>query len=395
MTASSSTSQTFAPAVAGRARWAVTALFFIHGGVFGTWAAQIPLVKDRLGLSPEVLGTALLCLAIGALAAMTGAGALSHRVGSATLVRISGVLFCLFLPLPALVPGLGTLVAALFLLGAAGGVMDVAMNTHGAQVESALGRPIMSSLHGMWSLGGLAGAGAGGALLTVLPPLAQVTVMAGFLLAVLLVAQAWLLPVRSTPAARDTGGPWRPGPGTVLLGVLTMLAFMSEGAVLDWSAIYLRDELGGMAGLAGLGFAAFCGTMALGRFLGDGLRRRYGGLTLLRAGGLLAAAGLGLALLMPHPVPAAAAFAIAGLGLSNVVPVLLSAAGRRGPAEAPRAIATVATLGYVGVLVGPALFGYVAGWLSIAAAFAMIAVLCVTVTLLARATAPWVGESAS
>lgn len=394
MTPTSSSPVSFPPALAERARWAVTAMFFVHGGVFGTWAAMIPLVKDRLDLSPEVLGTALLCLAAGALTAMTGAGALGHRVGSATLVRIGGVLFCLFLPLPALVPGVGALVAALFLLGAAGGVMDVAMNTHGAQVESELDRPIMSSLHGMWSLGGLIGAGAGGALLAVLTPVQQVTAVAAALAGLLLVAQMGLLPVGAARAARPVHGAWRPGPGVVLLGVLTMLAFMSEGAVLDWSAIYLRDELGGMAEMAGLGFAAFSGTMALGRFLGDGLRRRYGGLTLLRVGGLLAAAGLALALLMPHPVPAAAAFALSGLGLSNVVPVLLSAAGRRGPAEAPRAIATVATLGYVGVLVGPALFGYVAGWLSIAAAFALIAVLCVSVTLLARGTAPWVGEAA-
>lgn len=391
MSTSLSAPVSFPPGTAERARWAVTGLFFVHGGVFGIWAAQIPLVKDRLSLSPEVLGTTLLCLAVGALLAMTGAGALGHRMGSATLARIGGALFCLFLPLPALVPGVWSLAAALFLLGAAGGVMDVAMNTHGAQVESELGRPIMSSLHGMWSLGGLIGAGAGGALLAVLSPLQQVGTAAAVLVVMLLVVQAWLLPVRAARAARSGGG-WRPVPGTLLLGVLTMLAFMSEGAVLDWSAIYLRDGLGGAAEMAGLAFAGFSGTMALGRFLGDGLRRRYGGLRLLWLGGLLAAGGLALALTMPHPVPAAAAFALAGLGLSNVVPVLLSAAGRCHPADAPRAIATVATLGYVGVLMGPALFGYVAGFLSVAAAFAMIAVLCAVISLLSRWTAPWVGS---
>lgn len=376
-----------------RARWAVTAMFFINGSVFGTWAAHIPLVKDRLALSPEVLGTALLCLAAGALLAMMAAGTLAARVSSATLIRVTGALFCLFLPLPSVVPGTAALMAVLFLLGAAGGTMDVAMNTHGAQVETMLKRPVMSSLHGMWSLGGLIGAGAGGLLFTVLAPVVQAMAVAGALSTLLLLAQTWLLPGGEARVNTETGPglPWWPGRGTLLLGGLTLLAFMSEGAILDWSAVYLRDDLRGAAEIAGLGFAAFSGTMAVGRFLGDGLRRRFGGVVLLRTGAFLAAIGLGGALSAPQAGLAIAGFAVAGLGLSNIVPVLLSAAGHGSEAEAARAIATVATLGYTGVLIGPALFGYVAGMASVTAAFALVAGLCATVGLVAQGTRRWVG----
>mgnify|MGYP001267568452 CR=1 FL=1 len=369
------------------ARWATIAAFFLNGTVFGVWATQIPVIKDHLDLSPGVVGLALLCLAAGALTAMIGTGALLSRVGSAPAVRVTALLFCLLLPLPALMPDVVTLCAILFLFGAAGGTMDVAMNAHGALVERHLGRPIMSSLHGMWSLGGLFGAGAGGLLLQVLPPVAQCGLIAGALLALFLAVQSRLLP-SSADSSAEPSGLALPSRGTLLLGLLTFLAFMSEGAILDWSAIYLREDLGGAATVAGLGFAVFSGAMAAGRFCGDRLRQRFGGVTLVRTGAMLAFAGLALALLGGGPAVAVVGFGLTGLGLSNVVPVLFSAAGSGDERSAASSIAAVATLGYAGVLTGPALLGFVAEASTVGFSFTLVAALALVIALTSSRAVP-------
>ncbi|AWK87917.1 MFS transporter [Azospirillum thermophilum] len=370
------------------ARWATVAAFLLNGTVFGVWATQIPLIKESLGLSAAVLGGALLCLAAGALTAMIASGPLLGRIGSAPVIRVTALLFCVLLPLPGLMPDLLSLSAVLFLFGAAGGTMDVAMNAHGALVERRLGRPIMSSLHGMWSLGGLVGAGLGGLLLQVLPPAAQAGLIAGLLLVLFLALQSRFLPSAADATGPSGSGLALPDRGTLLLGALTFLSFMSEGAVLDWSAIYLRDSLAAAAGLAGLGFAVFSGAMATGRFCGDWLRHHLGGVTLVRIGSVLAAAGLALTLLGGGPVTAIIGFGLTGLGLSNVVPVLFSAAGAAEDGSASRAIAAVATLGYAGVLAGPALFGFVAEASSVGTAFAMIAAFAVIIALASGRAVP-------
>ena len=369
------------------ARWATITAFFLNGTVFGVWATQIPVIKDHLDLSPGVVGLALLCLAAGALTAMIGTGALLSRVGSAPAVRVTALFFCLLLPLPALMPDVVALCATLFLFGAAGGTMDVAMNAHGALVERHLGRPIMSSLHGMWSLGGLFGAGGGGLLLQLLPPVAQSGLIAGAVLALFLAVQSRLLP-SSADTSAEPSGLALPGRDTLLLGLLTFLAFMSEGAILDWSAIYLREDLGGAATVAALGFAVFSGAMAVGRFCGDRLRQRFGGVTLVRTGAMLAFAGLALALLGGGPVVAVVGFGLTGIGLSNVVPVLFSAAGSGDEGSAASSIAAVATLGYAGVLTGPALLGFVAEASTVGFSFTLVAVLALVIALASSRAVP-------
>lgn len=373
------------------ARWATIVAFFLNGTVFGVWATQIPVIKGHLDLSPAVVGVALLCLAAGALTAMVGTGALLGRVGSAPAVRVTALLFALLLPLPALMPDLASLCAVLFLFGAAGGTMDVAMNAHGALVERHLGRPIMSSLHGMWSLGGLFGAAAGGLLLQALPPTAACAVIAGALLVLFLAVQGGFLPGGADSSAESTGLAL-PSRGTLLLGALTFLSFMSEGAILDWSAIYLREDLGGATMVAGLGFAVFSGAMAVGRFCGDRLRQRFGGATLVRAGAMLAFAGLALALVGGGvgggPVVAVLGFGLTGLGLSNVVPVLFSTAGAGDEGTAASSIAAVATLGYAGVLTGPALLGFVAEASTVGFSFALIAALALVIAAASSRAVP-------
>lgn len=369
---------------AAAARWATVAAFFLNGTVFGVWATQIPLVKSRLDLSAAVLGVALLCLAVGALTAMIASGPLLGRLGSAAVTRVTALLFAGLLPLPALMPDVVTLCIVLALFGAAGGTMDVAMNAQGALVERRFGRPIMSSLHGMWSLGGLAGAGLGGLLLPLMPAAAQAALVSAGLLALFMAVQGRFLPDRNAAG----GGLVLPDRKTLLLGLLAALSFMSEGAILDWSAIHLRDDLGAPASLAGMGFGVFCAAMAAGRFSGDRLRHRFGGATLMRGGGLLAAAGLGLVLLGGSPLVAMAGFGLTGIGLSNIVPVLFSTAGAVERGRADHAVAAVSTMGYTGVLVGPPLVGFVAEATSLATAFALIAVLVLSVAAAATRAVP-------
>lgn len=374
---------------ASAARWATVAAFFLNGTVFGVWATQIPLLKNRLDLSPAVLGAALLCLAVGALTAMIASGPLLGRLGSAPVTRVTALLFAGLLPLPSLVPDVGTLCIVLALFGASGGTMDVAMNAQGALVERRMGRPIMSSLHGMWSLGGLAGAGLGGLLLPLMAPAVQAGLVSAGLLVLFLALQGRFLPDRNAGG----GGLVLPDRKTLLLGLLAAMAFMGEGAILDWSAIHLRDDLGAPASIAGMGFGVFCAAMAAGRFSGDRLRHRFGGATLMRAGGLLATAGLGCVLAGGivaggAPVLAMVGFGLTGIGLSNIVPVLFSTAGSVDSGHPDHAVAAVSTMGYAGVLAGPPLVGFIAEATSLATAFAMIALLALGMAAAAARAVP-------
>ncbi|HEX6012086.1 MAG TPA: MFS transporter [Geminicoccaceae bacterium] len=358
-----------------RARWAIAVVFLVNGTVFGSWAPHIPLVQERLALGPALLGAALLATAVGALCAMVLTGAVIARVGSAPVTKASAVMMCACLPLAALAPSLGWLVAALALLGAANGAMDVAMNAHGVAVERRLERPIMSSLHGMFSLGGLLGAGVGAVLLGWLPPAAHVLAAAAVLIAATAVAAAHLL-----PGSADTGAAGAhfvfPGRATLGLGALAFLVMMTEGAALDWSAAYMRGDLGASPSVAALGFAAFSAAMAAGRSGGDRLRRRIGAAALVRGSALVAGVGLGLALLIATPAAAVAGFACAGLGLSNAVPVLFGAAGRM-PGQAPgTAIAATATVGYLGFLAGPPVIGFAAEAATLGAALGLLVLAC-------------------
>lgn len=358
-----------------RARLAIGLVFLVNGAVFGSWAPQIPFVQERLAIGPAVLGAALLAMAVGALAAMLLAGGAIARFGSAPVTRATGLALCLALPLVVLAPDLPLLVAALAFMGAANGMMDVAMNAHGVAVETRLQQPIMSSLHGMFSLGGLIGAGLGALALGIVPPWAH-AVAAGTLLALLaLAAMRRLLPGRI-----DVGdaGPHFVLPSRAALGfgALAFLAMMSEGAALDWSAAWLRGELGAGPTLAGLAFAAFSAAMAIGRFSGDRLRRRMGAEALVRGSALLAAAGLAFAVLLATPLAAILGFACAGLGLSNAVPVMFGAAARLPGLPPGAGIAATASVGYLGFLVGPPLIGLAAQVTSLGAALWLLVLAC-------------------
>lgn len=372
-----------------RPRLATTLVFFANGFGYGAWAGNIPSIKLGLGLSDAALGLALLGMAIGAILAMPLTGQVSARWGSDRLTVASGLLFALVLALVPQAGGLATLVLGLVLLGAGNGVMDVSMNTHATVVESGWGAAIMSSFHAAFSLGGLAGAGLAGLLLAAghAAPL-NLTVSGALVAACVLLATPWLR-VRQdrAPLAPEEGGHGLalPNRATFGLGLIALLALVTEGAVGDWSALYLAVEAAAPAGVAALGFAGFSLAMTAGRLGGDAVVRRLGGASVLRLGALLSAAGFVLMLAVPRPEVAIAGLVLVGLGLSNVFPVLFSAAGRIPGVSPGMGVAMVATMGYGGLLGGPPLLGFLAQLSGLRLALCLLVLTCLAIAWRSRA----------
>jgi predicted MFS family arabinose efflux permease len=370
-----------------RPRVATGATFLVSGAVIGTWAANVPYVRDRLDISTTTIGFCLLAMAFGSLLAMPLTGRELHRRPSAQLTRLGAVLVPLAGTLPLLAPSVGTLAAALFLLGVAVGILDVSMNAHGIAVERESGRPVMSSLHASWSVGGLAAAGgvALGHLLGADPRAAAAVAMA-LLLAVGFVAGPHL-GAMSVAAGEEEGGGGprfvRPSRGALLIGVMVFALFMAEGAVTDWSALYLDRDLETGATVAAVGYGAFAGGMALGRAFGDRVNRAVGARRLLAGGSALAAVALAAMVLAGLPAVALLALLLAGFGVANGVPLLFSAAGRIRDMPPGPAIAAASTMGYLGLLAGPPLLGFVADATSLPWALGITALLTGSVALLA------------
>lgn len=368
-----------------RARRAVGAVFFINGAVMGSWAPLIPLVQQKLHLGPGRLGLCLLGMAAGAIAAMPLAGGLVNRFGSAPVVRWSTLGLCAAILLPMAMPNAWLLFLSLLIIGGTNGAMDVAMNAHGIAVEQALGRPVMSSYHAMYSLGGFTGALGGAALLRATAyPLAEAVTVGLCFGAFSLVVLRFLL-----AGAADQGGPGHaafalPKGPAVILGLLCFLVMMAEGSMLDWTAVYLHRVLSADASLAALGFSAFSVAMATGRFAGDWLRQRFGAAALVSSSAILAAGGLLLAAAVPVVPIAVLGFGFCGLGLSNAVPVLFSAGGNLPGQSAGSGVAAVATLGYAGFLVGPPLIGFAAQLVSLRFGIGLVALGCMVVAVAVR-----------
>lgn len=369
-------------------RWAVTAIFFINGAVLANWVPRIPDVKEKLALSEAELGVALLGVAAGALLSMPIAGSLVARVGSKPVVIFSSLVYCASLPLPAFAPNLLGLTLCLFWIGAANGALDVAMNTQGVAIERAYGRPVFSSFHAAFSFGGLGGALAGGTLATFgVKPAYHLLAAAVATWILALAVSRWLLPDRAnSQSGRLTFA--RPSKRLVVLGVIAFCALLGEGAVADWSAVYLRDSLGASPGVGAMGFAAFSLAMALGRLWGDKLRTLLGPVRLVRWGGVLAAGGLGLGILVGDPVAAVVGFGLVGAGFAGVIPVVLNAAGTMHEIPAAPAIATASTIGYFGFLAGPPLIGFAAGLVTLPGALGIVVLLSACIILLANRVAP-------
>jgi predicted MFS family arabinose efflux permease len=368
-------------------RQATFAVFATNGAMIGTWVAHIPWLQERLDISKTTIGFALLCMALGALIAMPLTGQVLAGRSSAGVTRAATLVYCLMLPLPLLAPSPVALGAILFVFGAANGVMDVSMNAHGVAVERDLGRPIMSSLHGGWSVGGFLAAG-----LAALAGAAGVDPrFLALCIGVALWLAAWWVTARlgeaSTHSAGEGSGFALPARGVVLIGVLCFLVMVTEGAIGDWSGIYLRENLGASAAASATGFTGFSLGMAVARLGGDWINSHVGAGPLLRGGMSLVALALAAVLLIGAAVPAVIGFAFVGLGIANGVPILFSAAGRHEPA-AP-SLAAVFTVGYTGFILGPPLIGGLSDTIGLPETLALLCAVALAVTVLGgRATAP-------
>jgi hypothetical protein len=356
------------------ARLSVSFIFFANGFVVASWLPHIPEVKERLALGDFELGFALLAMAVGSVLALPVAGWLTGRLGSHAATRAAGLVLCALLPAPVLAPNLPLLMLALLLFGAASGMLDVAMNAQAVLLEDRYGRPILSSLHGMYSTGGLAGAS-----LAALAASNEVTVSVQALgltviLVPLLFAVSGSLLTDGTGRGRAAAMLAWPSGALIGLGALAFLALMAEGAMGDWAAVFLRQYRGAGMAAAATGFAGFSLAMAVGRFSGDGARRRWGASHLLRAGALTSGIGMAIALTAPGILVSVFGLTLFGLGLANMVPILFAAAGRNPGMTAGLGIAAVATAGYGGLLAGPPLIGMTAEFIGLRLALVTILV---------------------
>ena len=377
-----------------RAGVAARALFAALGVLAGAWGAHVPSVKAAYALDEGQLALALFAVAAGAVASLFVAGRLIGRLGTRRASLWTGVLLALLLASALLWPSLPVLLAALALLGMAMSVHDVAINAEGTALERLGGRPLMGQLHAMFSVGAMAGAlGAGAMLRLGWPPALQLALVGGVLALAIGVACAGMLDAHPAAAAGadERRFVWPRGP-LLLIGLLILAGLLAEGAMYDWSVLYLQQARGLPQDVAALGYAAFAGAMAVGRFACDRLRARFGDRALLAGSAWLGTAALALALLSPHPAACVAGFAFAGLGLAPVVPLLYSAASRAPGSTSAAAIAAASSIGYSGMVIGPPLIGAIAEASSLAAALwvvvAAVALLALGAGRLGKEQAP-------
>ena len=373
-----------------RNRWGVSALFATNGFLMGAWAPQIPLLLTRHNITEGTLGLLILCLGLGAVGAMLFAGRLIAAHGSR---RIAVGFAWGAVPALALVvfaPNLWVLTPLMVLMGAVIGTMDVAMNANAVLVERRLGRAIMSTSHGFWSLGGFVGGAAGSFVIAHWG--AQQQALIATVIAALMVAWAMQNMLHDTPEPRAKDAPKHAliakDLGLWILGLMALFSMVPEGAVLDWAAIYLSKELNAPLMQSGLGFALFAGAMAVMRFAGDRVRMRFGGVKTLRISAVTGAVGLFIAGMSPNGPLAIFGFAIAGLGVANLIPILFSAAGNRPGLPQGVGISTVTMVGYAGILIAPSAIGFVAEHIGFRITYITLAViLAVVASMAGRAAA--------
>jgi fucose permease len=371
----------------GGARRAVGAFFALVGVSVATWSALVPLTKARLALDDARLGTVLLAFGFGSIASTLVAARLTRRMGSRQVLAVAGLLMAICLPLLARAPSSATLATLLFVFGVLVGLAGVAANAQAIAVQAVAGRPLMSSFHAMFSVGGLAGAAGCSLLLRAGVRIETCAIaVAALLLALVATQHAGLVAdVEDAPAESASGRRSRVPPIAVLaVGAMTFALYLSEGAVLDWAAVFFHEIRGRDVATAALGYAAFSIMMATGRLLGDRVVARLGSVLVIRAGALLAAAGFLTMVLARGEVLGLAGCALIGLGASNVVPTLISASARVSRLPTSTAVSTVVAMGTTGLIAGPALIGFLAQRTGLAIALGALALLLIAVAAAAN-----------
>lgn len=363
------------------ARIAVSSLFFLTGLCFASWASRIPAIQQSLQLSEGGLGSVLLALPIGSMISMPVAGYLVGRFGSKQVVMVAALFYGIALPFLGLVHTPWQLFACLMLFGFIGNLANIAVNTQAVAVEAMYGRTIMASFHGLWSLAGFTGA-AIGALMA-----GQEIVPYQHFLLITVITTIIVIAVAKHIVPQDVNVQGsqplfaKPDRFLMILGIIAFCSMICEGTMFDWSGVYFKKVIQAPDGIAGIGYAAFMSTMASFRFVADWLTTRFGPRRMLQVSGGLTAAGLLIAVLLPYFGTAIFGFLLVGAGVSSVVPLVYSAAGRSKLLSPGMALATVSTIGYLGFLTGPPLIGFIAQASSLSISFSVIALmgLCIAV----------------
>ncbi len=354
-------------------RLAASLYFLTDGMVFGTWAALIPSFKAKFGLSEAELSVVLLAIAAGAIFSMPATGRTVARHGSRANLRIYAPAFCVSLALLVLSPHFTLFIAAAFLFGAVKGAFNVSVNSQAIAIENAAKKPIISSFHALWSLGGMSAAlVVGAALKAGLSPASIAIGIAVVLLAVVTAFHPQLLGGDATSKAAVKAKFRFPDGKLLRIGIVTFMVLFAEGVMMDWSVVYARTISGAEAWLAPVAYGVFSGCMALGRLFGGALISRLGPSGMLTVGGIFTTAGLAVVTGIHHWPATFVGLALAGFGLANLVPILFGAGGRAHEGGAGNGIATVSIMGYFGFLIGPPLIGGISHQAGLPAAFALV-----------------------
>ena len=354
---------------------AARAFFFIGGFGTATWAPLVPLLRERLMVGDDVLGMLLLCIGVGSLLTMPLSGALAMRLGCRRVVMTAAILFAAILLLVSCVDALSLAVPIVLIFGAVMGCIDVVVNIVAVLVEKGIGRRIMSGMHAFWSLGGFVGAGLYGVWVGLLglTPFQSTAIAAGLILLLTAVYGRHLIPYGGGGGALLA----LPRGLIVFVGMTAFIAFLSEGAVMDWGGVYLTTVRGMDLALAGTGYSVFSAAMLTMRFLGDRVVQRIGALLVAVGGALLAFGGILLVMFAPVDALLYAGFFAIGIGSANIVPVFFSLMGRQNVMPVSAAVSAVSTMGYLGILAGPAAIGFVSSLTTLQTAFAMLAALSI------------------
>jgi MFS family permease len=367
-------------------RIAVSSFFFLAGLSFSTWASRIPDIQQKLHLSNADLGGILLGLPLGLMTSLPLAGYLVAKFGSRHIVLISALAYASILPFPGLMDSSLALMGCLFLFGMAGNMLNISMNTQAISTEVEYGRTIMASYHGIWSLAGFTGAAAGNLFTSLhFTPFHHFLCISVSGIILILVAQRYLI---AKDYHYDENQPIfaKPDRSLINFGFIAFCCMICEGAMFDWSGVYFRKVIQPGEGLVTAGFTAFMCTMATGRFVGDWLALKLGKRATLQLSGIFTATGLLVAVIFPYFIPAVIGFLLVGAGVSSVVPLVYSAAGKSEVLSPGVAIAAVSTIGYLGFLFGPPFIGFIAQASSLQVALGLIAVLGASITVISSFT---------
>ncbi|MDP1763980.1 MAG: MFS transporter [Sediminibacterium sp.] len=379
---------TSAPVSQRAHRWAVATFFFLAGLSFSSWASRIPDIKAALHMSDAVLGGVLFALPAGSMVSLLLSGWLLTRYGSKKVITAAAICYPLILIFIGNAPTIWQLVPFVFLYGLLGNICNISMNTQAVGVENLYGRSIMASFHGIWSLAGFTGAAIGTiAVSRNLSPLFHFCLIAGISILLILYIHQFTLPKDTV----HTGQSFFVMPDRILfqLGLIAFSCMVCEGTMFDWSGVYFQKVVAAPKELTTLGYAAFMSTMAGGRFIGDRLVTKIGTQKVLQASGIIITAGLFTAVLFPGIVTATIGFLLVGIGVSSVIPLVYSAAGRSKSLSPGMALTAVSTIGFFGFLMGPPLIGFISQAFSLRWSFALIAIVGFGTTVLATKIKSW------